>query len=248
MLEDLLKKQAEHLRAEVAAHSTDHFMHRLAARAAEDARRPGRIQQLPAAAALAGPASPRSTPLPVVQLAPPPPGPATAAGGPSRPRTRRGIRRRPTPIIVHDPAVAQIAVFGYVQQLCDIVLRSNDIDTLAAFDAHYDGAGARTFACLLYTLDKRESALYWWRFAAGTGDPLAAHLLAAYHAAVGTAADARLWRVFARTLGFARDRHLPQPVRRRTELAEGFARDFPCNQEVRLFMRYPHLPRELAAR
>ncbi|MEV8529272.1 hypothetical protein AB0451_34880 [Streptomyces sp. NPDC052000] len=247
MLEDLLHQQAEQLRAEVTAHSTDNFMHRLAARAAEDARRPDRIQQLPADTTLTPPQA--GSPGTVSQLAPPPSAPTAARpGGSSRPRTRRGPRRRPTPIVTHDPAVAQIAVFAYVQQLCEYVLRSNDIDTLAAFDTHYDGAGARTFACLLYTLDKRESALYWWRFAAGTGDPLAAHLLAAYHAAVGTAADARLWRVFARMLGFTRDRHLPQPVRRRTELAEGFARELPSSQEARLFLRYPHLPRELAAR
>ncbi|MFF3584554.1 hypothetical protein [Streptomyces mirabilis] len=71
-----------------------------------------------------------------------------------------------------------------------MVLRSNDIDSLADFAAHYDPRGARTFACLLYTLDRRESALYWWRFAAGREGPLAAHLVAAHHAAVGVSLDA----------------------------------------------------------
>lgn len=126
-------------------------------------------------------------------------------------------------------------------------LRSGEIDTLAAFAADYDEAGARTFGCLLYSLDKRESALYWWRFAAGAGDPLAAHLLAAHHAAIGPTTEARAWRALAQMLNFTSERHIPEPLRHRTELAEGFARELPMRDEVRLFMRYPHLPRALAA-
>ncbi|MET9513203.1 hypothetical protein ABZX62_32995 [Streptomyces flavidovirens] len=78
---------------------------------------------------------------------------------------------------------------------------TNDIDTLLAFDSDYDQAGARTFACRLYTLDRCESALYWWRFAAGAGDPLAAH-----HAGADCVRDARLWRIFARMLDYTPDR------------------------------------------
>ncbi len=71
----------------------------------------------------------------------------------------------------------------------------------------YDRVGARTFAFLLYTVDRHEGALYWWRFAAGAGD-----LLAAYHAAVGSVPDARVWRAFSRMLGYT-EQHVPQPVR-----------------------------------
>lgn len=49
-------------------------------------------------------------------------------------------------------------------------------------------------------------------------------------------------------LAFTPERHVPEPVRHRTELAEGFAREIPMRDEMRLFMRYPHLPRALAAR
>jgi hypothetical protein len=38
---------------------------------------------------------------------------------------------------------------------------------MAAFDRDYDATGACAFACLLYILGRRDSALYWWRFAAG---------------------------------------------------------------------------------
>ncbi len=145
----------------------------------------------------------------------------------TRPRTRRGLRRRPTPILRPDPAASPTAVADHVRRLCELVLRFNDIDSLADFAAGYDPRGARTFPCLLYTLDRYESALYWWRFAAGGEDPLAAHLLAAHHAAVGVSPDARLWRAQARMLGFSHDSHLPRSVRPGTHLAEGFARTVP---------------------
>ncbi|TGB15997.1 hypothetical protein E4099_05900 [Streptomyces palmae] len=132
--------------------------------------------------------------------------------------------------------------------MCSTVLQSAEINTLAAFAADYDEAGARTFGCLLYSLDKRESATYWWRFAAGAGDALAAHLLAAHHAAIGPNADSRAWAAFSQMLGFRRDRHVPQPVGHRTELAPSFAREIPMRQEARLFLRYPQLPDALLSR
>ncbi|MET8566236.1 hypothetical protein ABZV75_38870 [Streptomyces flaveolus] len=110
------------------------------------------------------------------------------------------------------------------------------------------GPSLRAFGCLLYSLDKRESATYWWRFAAGAGDALAAHLLAAHHAATGPNADSRAWCVFSRMLGFRADRHVPQPVRHRTELAPNFAREIPMRQEARIFLRHPRLPTGLMTR
>ncbi|AEY94141.1 hypothetical protein SHJG_p1010 (plasmid) [Streptomyces hygroscopicus subsp. jinggangensis 5008] len=152
------------------------------------------------------------------------------------------------PIVCPDPAASPTAVVDHVRRLCELVLRSNDIDSLADFAAGYDPKGARTFACLLYMLDRHESALYWWRFAAGGEDPLAAHLLAAHHAAVGVSPDARLWRAQARMLGFNHDRHLPQPVRPSTHLAEGFARAVPWGNELTTFIKTARLPSELAIR
>jgi hypothetical protein len=253
MLEDLLAERVRDVREQASCHDTDDFMDRLAARITEDSARPARVQH--AGSGSVSGSVPEAEPVEdaeaITQIEPPAKAPDPVFSRPrgaSRPLPRRSRRRRPTPIIPVDPAASQIAVIAYVRQLCDDVLRSNDVDTLADFAAHYDQAGARTFACLLYTLDKRESALYWWRFAAGAGDPLAAHLLAAHHAAVGRSPDARIWRTYSHMLGFASDRHLPQPVRRRTDIADGFGRELPQCKEMWEFMRYPYLPQELAAR
>ncbi|MGW6857840.1 hypothetical protein [Streptomyces xanthophaeus] len=247
---ELMARQADAIRAQVVGRSTEDFMQRLAARIATEARRPSRIQYASVATGDPGPQPYGEEPAELTQLAPPPTGPAPHTlrpGNSTRPRLRRGGRRRPEPIITTDPDAGQYMAFGYVTQLCTTVLRSGEIDTLAAFAADYDEAGARTFGCLLYSLDKRESALYWWRFAAGAGDPLAAHLLAAHHAAIGPTTEARVWRAIAQMLAFTPERHVPEPVRHRTELAEGFARELPIRDEMRLFMRYPHLPKALVA-
>ncbi|MEV6740784.1 hypothetical protein AB0N14_29095 [Streptomyces sp. NPDC051104] len=37
----------------------------------------------------------------------------------------------------------------HVRRLCELLLRSNGIDSLADFTADQDPRGARTFACLL---------------------------------------------------------------------------------------------------
>ncbi|MFJ3310315.1 hypothetical protein ACIPSA_46465 [Streptomyces sp. NPDC086549] len=237
MLEDLLRAEAQALHRTYDSHDTGDFMRRLAVRIAQDAARPPRV-----ARAVLAPTSPYP------QLPPPAAAPAPSRPTATRPRIRRGLRRRPTPILTQDPATSPTAVVDHVRRLCEMVLRSNDIDSLADFAADYDPRGARTFACLLYTLDRRESALYWWRFAAGGEDPLAAHLLAAHHAAVGISPDARLWRAQARMLGFTRDRHLPQPVRPSTHLAEGFARTVPWGNALSTFIKTEYLPRELATR
>ncbi|MGW2016710.1 hypothetical protein [Streptomyces sp. NPDC001927] len=59
----------------------------------------------------------------------------TRPRGSTRPGARRAVRRRPTPIIPIDRGASQFAVLAYVQHLCETVLRSNDIDTLADFAA-----------------------------------------------------------------------------------------------------------------
>ncbi|MEV6576429.1 hypothetical protein [Streptomyces sp. NPDC051577] len=226
MLEDLLDTQVRVLREQAARHDTDDFMNRLAERIAADARKPGRIRNLIGTSVMVpGPDLPDmpAAPEPVTtQVASPAAGPDPAyrrPPGSARPVSRRGFRRRPSPIIPSDPALSAYAVASYVKQLCDVVLRSKDINTLADFAFSYDQTGARTFACRQYTLNQKEKALYWWRFAAGAGDALAAHLLAAHHAAVGQSPDARVWRIHARMLGYSLA-DLPEPAWRHDDPTE----------------------------
>ncbi|MFC9608039.1 hypothetical protein ACFTTN_31920 [Streptomyces niveus] len=242
MLEETLRAEAQVLHDMLGTHDTNDFMRRLAVRIAQDAARPLRVGS--ASAETAPPAElnePDEAPGPA---APPPPSFSAQTHRSTRPRRRRHLRRRPTPIVTPDPASHPTTVLAHVQYVCDTVLRSDEVHTLIAFDTDYDHAGARTFACLLYSIDRRESALYWWRFAAGAGDPLAAHLLAAYHAAVGSLPDARIWRAFARNLGYS-ERHLPYPVRGSTHLAQGFAHRAPWDTELREFMTFDQLPEAL---
>lgn len=213
MLENALRLQAEKIRDEYADHDVAAFTRRLAeAIADKGCRPPARVTR------------------------------AAAGGGrpvPVRPAALRGRRRRrPTPLL--DPAVAPAAALVEVRRLCQTVLRSDDVDALGAFAADYDPVGARTFACLLYSLDKWEGALYWWRFAAGAGDELAAHLLAVHHAAVGPWPEARVWRAMARLMGFAFEAHLPVPVRGSSELAQGFARSL--DRSLQTFLTGSRLP------
>ncbi|MFE2943336.1 hypothetical protein ACFXKG_30430 [Streptomyces sp. NPDC059255] len=225
MLEETLRAEAQVLHDMLGTHDTGDFMSRLATRIAQDAARPPRVRSE------SGPAAP-------------PPSFTAQPQRSTHPRYRRQPRRRPTPIVTSDASAHPSAVLAHVRQLCDTVLRSDDVHALTAFDTDYDQAGARTFACLLYTIDRRESALYWWRFAAGAGDPLAAHLLAAYHAAVGSVPDARVWRAFAGMLGYSA-LNLPQPSQTSTRIAQGFAHQAPWGTQLREFMTFDQLPAEL---
>ncbi|MFF1594113.1 hypothetical protein ACFVY0_39385 [Streptomyces sp. NPDC058286] len=242
MLEDALRADAQALDANLDDHDTDAFMHRLAVRIAQDAALPPRVR------VVAPGEDPFDEPHPDAASAPPPAAPARAArpAGTSRPRTRRGQRRAPTPIYRHDPAASEAAVLEHVRRLCRQVVSSDDIDLLADFAADYDQAGARTFACLLYTLNRRDGALFWWRFAAGAGDPLAAYLLAAHHAAVGTEPEARVWRFFSRLLGFSSS-HLPRTDRGDGEGDGAAAWELVENGFLRAFMK-AELPPALSPR
>ncbi|MCM2393914.1 hypothetical protein [Streptomyces albipurpureus] len=231
MPEHILRAQAQLLHEQFDDHDTDDFMRRLAARIARETAHANH----PTADDHTAPAAPPAPPPPD-QGTPPPPKTAW-------PLSLRKLRRRPAVVTVTDQS-SQVAVLRRIQHLCDAVLRSEDIGTLKDFADDYDQAGARTFACLLYLTNRRESALYWWRFAAGAGDPLAAHLLAAHHAAVGCETDARLWRAFARMLGFTKH-HLPQPLGKQADIAEHVARTVPGNSQQRQFMESDHLAREL---
>ncbi|MGP3756160.1 hypothetical protein [Streptomyces sp. IBSNAI001] len=253
MLEDILKAEAEILHRQYARPTTDDFLRRLAVRITEEAHRPARVQHAhlqgePVPTAHDGTSRAPGVPA---QVAAPAQAPATRTTRPPaspRPRIRRHLRRRPTPIVASDPSVNPTAVMAYLRWLCDIVLRSHDIDRLSQFAVDYDQVGARTFACLLYSLDRKESALFWWRFAAGAGDPLAAHLLAVHHAADGRTADARLWRACARMLGFDSDQDIPHAVRPECATAEGFVPKVPWDEQRQEFLRSSCLPGGLISR
>ncbi|MFJ3205816.1 hypothetical protein [Streptomyces sp. NPDC086989] len=250
MLEEMLKAQAQALHDEYDDHDTTGFLRRLADHINEEGQRPPRVRlsALPYDTGAEPQAEAVERP-PRTQVTPPAQGPEarTRTQGFVRPRLlRRPLRRRPTPIAPPEPGVSPAAVLAYVRKLCEVVLASKDVERLETFDEDYDQAGARTYACLLYTLGKHDGALYWWRFAAGAGDPLAAHLLASHHAAVGLTPDARVWRAFAHMLGFSNERHIPEPVHTETVLAENFAVNVPWHQERQAFRL--GLPRDLATR
>ncbi|MEV2255913.1 hypothetical protein AB0I94_36055 [Streptomyces sp. NPDC050147] len=204
MIEDVLRAEAQVLHDMVSTHDTEDFIRRLKQRIETTPPRTARVQN----------SSYRPAPTPA-RSAPP-----TQNGAAPPPRaTRRVRRRRPTPIVTSDPQVQASAVLDYVRRLCTTLLRANDFTSLiAAFDQTYDAAGARTFACLQYTRSRNETALYWWRFAAGSGDPLAAHLLAAHHSAHGSVSDARSWHAFSRYLGYSPRRDLPAPLALKAEV------------------------------
>ncbi|MGW4779979.1 hypothetical protein ACWEPA_25375 [Streptomyces filamentosus] len=224
MLEQLLARQERYIREQAQAHDTDAFIDRLTDRIARESARPARIGYMVTEAVCHGvtagvgysvleTAAP-ATSTAVLQVPSPSPGPEPATRHPrgsTRPVQGRR-RRRPTPLVTADPRASKAAVIAYVQTLCERVLRSKDADEIADFATTYSEIGARAFACFLYQADRLEAALYWWRFAAGMGDPLSAHLLAAHHAAADQVTDARAWKATADLLGF-NENHLPLPAR-----------------------------------
>jgi hypothetical protein len=231
MLEETLRAEAQVLRDMVSTHDTADFMMRLAARIEqqEDHSRTSLNATRTAEAADATPGPPSYTTQPQRS---------------TRPAARRSLRRRPAPSRTADVTAADPAVLlQRVKCLCETVLRDNDVVThMAAFDRDYDEEGARVFACLLYILDRRDSALYWWRFAAGAGDPLAAHLLAVYHAAVGPLPDARVWYAFARFLGYRGEEHRPQPLCVSTASPQRLRTHVPASHELQRFVERERLP------
>ncbi len=162
--------------------------------------------------------------------------PAAERGpAPSRPRrATAGLSSRALPA---PPEPSAREVSGHLMQLCVSVLQSDEIDTLADFATEYDDAGARTFGCLLYSLNRKAAALFWWRFAAGAGDELAAHCLAVHHAAVGRSTDARIWRWTARAMGFAPERHIPSPTRAPVGPAPGIAHNVGPGTPLQPFLQ-----------
>ncbi|MFF9593878.1 hypothetical protein ACF1FX_32620 [Streptomyces sp. NPDC014646] len=236
MLEETLRAEAQVLHDMLSAHDTDDFMNRLSARIEEHAARPPRVQDDPTRSA------------PVDTCTPPSFNPQRHRS--TRPAIRRGLRRRPLPVVTRNPADQPTATLNHLRHLCESILGAENAAALmAAFDLDYDATGACTFACLLYILGRRDSALYWWRFAAGAESALAAHVLALYHAANGPLPEARIWRAHSRLLGFAADQHLPPPLHlaRATPPARDIATSAPTptNEAMTSFVQNDRLPTAL---
>ncbi|MFD6532160.1 hypothetical protein [Streptomyces sp. NPDC060184] len=79
--------------------------------------------------------------------------------------------------------------------LCTHLLRHRDAAEHVAQLAHdgMDDEGALRFASLLFLVDEREGARFWWGFAAGAENATAAQCLHLYHLARGELRDADLW-------------------------------------------------------
>jgi hypothetical protein len=67
-------------------------------------------------------------------------------------------------------------------------------------DVPPDEQGALVFGCLLYLTGRENAAQYWWRFAAGAGNPTAAFCLYLDHRRYAEYRDAEFWRRQARRL------------------------------------------------
>ncbi|MEU8680352.1 hypothetical protein [Streptomyces sp. NPDC048611] len=192
-IEDILQAEADEVGGVLADHDPEAFTRRLAERIAEAER--GAEAERPAPAAR-----------------PAPDGRHDRGPSPARPGRARPLPRRPRPRRVPSATASPEELRRHLHTLCESVLRGGHRGRLEKFARDYDAAGARTFACLLYSIDRPEAAVFWWRFAAGAEDQLSAHCLAIHHAAADNLIDARLWRTVAAALGYSPRRHLPNPA------------------------------------
>ncbi|MEU7023800.1 hypothetical protein ABZ990_24510 [Streptomyces sp. NPDC046203] len=96
---------------------------------------------------------------------------------------------------LHDEAARQLTT------LSGHLLRHRDAAEHVAQLAHegLDDDGALRFGCLLFLVDEREGARFWWGFAAGAGNATAAQCLFLYHQARGELRDADQWALQAVT-------------------------------------------------
>ncbi|MFD7677472.1 hypothetical protein [Streptomyces sp. NPDC060187] len=232
-IEEVLQAEARVVDDMLRTHDTDDFMRRLARRLTDQAATPPRVRR---AAAESG-TDWRVETVPVPSPAQPP---NSLRRDTVRPRSRRARRRVPTPISGRSPQSDPRATRAYLLDVCETVLCDTED---SRFDL-YDRDGARTFACMLYLLGQRASAVFWWGFAAGAEDPLAAHLLATHYAIDDTSAkEARVWRWHARLLGYRSRRHLPHLIqdndRPKEQLAADLASFYPWPQITRAFLDAP---------
>jgi hypothetical protein len=76
---------------------------------------------------------------------------------------------------------------------------------------HVEPEGAVVFACLLYLVGREEGAEFWWKFAAGGGDYIAAQCLA-LHSERNAGPDAEHWREEAESLFVQQGERAPKPT------------------------------------
>ncbi|MEV7177780.1 hypothetical protein [Kitasatospora sp. NPDC093679] len=169
-IHDLIQAEADDLTREFEGHDPWAFTRRLAERIA-DGERPSPARS--AARSERTPAAPR----PAGNGRPARRGVTEAAGAAGRAELRRDL-----------------------QHLCVAVASEASPDALASFIETCDETAALAFGCLLYGLGNRPAAEFWWGFAHGAEDKLAAHLLAVHHAGSGHAAEADLWKHQAQEL------------------------------------------------
>ncbi|MGW6489646.1 hypothetical protein [Streptomyces sp. NPDC055056] len=229
-IEEVLHAEARAVEDMLRTHDTDDFMRRLAHRITDQATSPPRVRR----AVIDDFTDHRP------DTAPPAQPPKAQRHDPVRPRSRRARRRGPTPITGRNPQSDPRATRAYLLDVCETVLCDTED---SGFDL-YDCDGARTFACMLYLLGRRASAVFWWGFAAGAEDPLAAHLLATHYAIDDTSAKrARIWRWHARLLGYRSRLHLPHLIqdneRPKEQLAADLASIYPWPQITRAFLDAP---------
>lgn len=138
--------------------------------------------------------------------------PVTAGPGPARP-ARRGATGAPP-----DQGRVEPPVFSHEEELlrlCEDTVTTPDVKALLEqFLADFEPSGARVFACLLYLAGHAEQALFWWRFASGGEDGLAAHCLILHSRATRAVRMVRTWTMYARASHFDPELHWPQPDRR----------------------------------
>ena len=76
---------------------------------------------------------------------------------------------------------------------------------------HVEPEGAMVFACLLHLVGRDEGAEFWWKFAAGSGIPVAAQCLALHYESNGDLPDALCWRDEWHDLFIQQDEHEARP-------------------------------------
>ncbi|MEU7151252.1 hypothetical protein AB0B79_05640 [Streptomyces sp. NPDC039022] len=142
---------------------------------------------------------------------PHPPGPAPSRPTPSRPGRGTGLPLLPPP--VHSERE--------LQRLCEDAVTVPEVKALLErFLTDFDPSGARVFACLLYLADRADHALFWWRFASGAGDGLAAYCMALRSSAHGEKRQLSTWTRYIRDLAFDPEQHWPRPTKNSTITAD----------------------------
>jgi hypothetical protein len=122
---------------------------------------------------------------------------------------KRDIKRDVTATLMFGTRPAADGNFSSPHELADRRLTTLSADLLRQDDTaehvaqlvhkKTDDAGAMLFAALLFLVDEREGARFWWGFAAGAGNALAAKCLHLYHLSRGELRDADHWALEAAT-------------------------------------------------